>query len=61
MIADLFQPTRDDFLQHYRDDFRSYLGGFNTYSFDHLDLLNEEDFQPLLCSNFNEGKDMICP
>jgi hypothetical protein len=61
MIADLFQLPRDDFLQHSRDDFRSYPGRFDTYSFEHLDLLDEEDFQPSLCSNFDEGEDMIFP
>jgi hypothetical protein len=59
MITDLFQPPRDDLLQHSHDDFWSYPGGFDTYSFEHLDLFYEEDFQPLLCSNFDEGKDMI--
>jgi hypothetical protein len=33
--------------------------GFDTYSFEHLDLFYEENFQPLLCSNFDEGKDMF--
>jgi hypothetical protein len=61
MITDLFQPPRDDFLQHSHDDFRSYPRGFDTYSFEHLDLLYEENFQPPLCSNFDEGKDMIFP
>jgi hypothetical protein len=48
MIMDLFQPPRDDFLQHPHDDFRSCLGGFDTCSFEHLDLLYEEIFQPQL-------------
>ena len=38
MITDLFQPPRDDLLQHSHDDFWSYPGGFDTYYFDHLDL-----------------------
>jgi len=59
MITDLFQPPGDVCMQHYYDDFRSCLEGFNTYSFEHLDLFYEEYFEPLLCSNFNEGKDMI--
>jgi hypothetical protein len=37
------------------------LGGFDAYFFEQLDLLFEENFQPLLCSNFDEGKDMIFP
>jgi hypothetical protein len=61
MITDLFQPPRDDFVQHSRDDFQSYRGRFDTYSFENLDLLDEENFQPPLCSNFDEGKDMVGP
>jgi hypothetical protein len=59
MITNLFQPPRDEILQHSHDEFWSYLGGFDTYSFKHLDLLYEENFQLQLCSNFDEGKDMI--
>jgi hypothetical protein len=59
MITDLFQPPRDDLLQHSHDDFRSYPGGFDTYSFEHLDLFYEEDFQPHLCSNLDEDEVMI--
>jgi hypothetical protein len=61
MITDLFQPPKDDLLQHSHDDFCSYPGGFDIYSFEHLDLLYKENFQPSLCSNFDEGKDMIFP
>jgi hypothetical protein len=61
MIMDLFQPPMDDLLQHSHDDLWSYPGGFDTYSFEHLDLLYEESFQPPLYSNFDEGKDMIFP
>jgi hypothetical protein len=35
--------------------------GFDTYSFEHLDLFYEENFESPLCSNFHEGKDMIGP
>jgi hypothetical protein len=37
-----------DLLQHSHDDFWSYPGGFDIYSFEHLDLLYEKDFQPPL-------------
>jgi hypothetical protein len=50
MIVNLFQPPRDDLLQHSHDGFRSYPGGFDTYYFKHLDLLYKENFQPSLCS-----------
>jgi hypothetical protein len=60
MITNLFQPPRDDLLQHPHDAFQSCPRGFDTYPFEHLDLLYEENFQPPLCSNFDEGEDMIC-
>jgi hypothetical protein len=41
MITDLFQPPRDDFFQHPHDDFWSCREGFDTFSFEHLDLINE--------------------
>jgi hypothetical protein len=59
VIIDLFQPPKDDFLQHSHDEFLSYPRGFDTYLFEHLDLLYEEDFQPPLCSKFDEGKDTV--
>jgi hypothetical protein len=59
MITYLFQSPRDDLLQHSHDDFWSYPRGFDTYSFEHLDLFYEEYFQPPLCSNFDEGEAMI--
>jgi hypothetical protein len=31
------------------------------HSFEHLDLFYGEDFQPPLCSNFDESKTVICP
>jgi hypothetical protein len=54
MITDLFQPPMDDLLQHSHDDFRSYPIGFDPNPFEHLDFLYEEDFQPPLCSNFDD-------
>jgi hypothetical protein len=61
MITNLFQPHKNDLLYHYHDDFWSYPRGVDTYSFEHLDLFYEENFLPPLCSNFDEGKDMIFP
>jgi hypothetical protein len=61
MITNLFQPPKDDLVQHSHDDFQSYPRGFDTYSPEHLDLFYEEYFKPPLCSNFDEGKDMVCP
>jgi hypothetical protein len=34
--------------------FWSYLEDFDEYSFDHLDLFYEEDYQMTLCSNFDK-------
>jgi hypothetical protein len=55
MITDLFQPPRDELSLCSHDP-----GGFDTYSFGHLDLFYEANFQPPLCSNFDKGKDMVC-
>jgi hypothetical protein len=59
MVTNLFQPPRDDLLQYSHDDFRSCPEEFDAYSFEHLDLFYEENFQPSLCSNFDEGEDMV--
>jgi hypothetical protein len=42
----------------FHDDFRSYLKDFNEYSFEHLNLFYEEYYQPQLCSNLYQGKDV---
>jgi hypothetical protein len=59
IITDLFQLLRDGILQQTHDDFLSHLEGFDTYSFENLDLFYEENFQPPLCYDFDEGNDMI--
>ena len=59
MIKNLFQPLERDLLQHSHDDFRSCPQEFGTYSFEHLDLFFEDNFQPPLCSNFDEGEEMV--
>jgi hypothetical protein len=38
MITYLFQPSRDDSLQHSHDDFQTYPRRLDTYSFENLDL-----------------------
>jgi hypothetical protein len=40
------------------DDLRSYLEDFDEYSFEHLDLFYEEDYQPSLCSDLDKGEDV---
>ena len=42
------------------NDFRSYLEDFDEYSFEHLDLFHEEDYQPPLCSDIDKGEDISC-
>jgi hypothetical protein len=59
MTIYLFQPPKDDLLQHFHDNLWSYPVGFDAYSFEHLDLFYEENFQPPLCSNFDEGEHMV--
>jgi hypothetical protein len=44
MVIYLFQPPMDSLLQHSHDDFQSYLGGFDTYSFYHLDYSTKKIF-----------------
>jgi hypothetical protein len=43
------------------DDFQSYLEDFDEYSFENLDLFYEEDYQPALWSNLDQGEDIACP
>jgi hypothetical protein len=42
------------------DDFRSYLEDFDEYSFEHLDLFYEEDYQPPLCSDLDKVRTLLC-
>jgi hypothetical protein len=61
IITKVFQAPKDDSVQCSLDDFRSYLEDFDEYSFEHLDLFYEEDYQPSLCSNFDKGEDVAYP
>jgi hypothetical protein len=54
MFMDLFQPPRNDLLQHSHDEFQPYPNGYDTYYFEHLELFGEEDFQLPLCSDLGE-------
>jgi hypothetical protein len=58
IITEVFQAPKDDPVQCSSDDFRSYLEDFDEYSFGHLDIFYEEDYQPSLCSNFDKGEDV---
>jgi hypothetical protein len=49
MFTDLFQPSRGDTLQYSHDYFQPFPRRCDTYSFEHLDLFYEENFQPPLC------------
>ena len=60
IITEGFQAVEHDPGQCSPDDFRSYLEDFDEYSFEHLDLFYEEDYQPPLCSNFDKGEDVAC-
>jgi hypothetical protein len=61
MITNLFQTPKDDLVLCSPSDFRSYLEDFDEYSFEHLDLFHEEDYQPPLCSDIDKGEDIACP
>jgi hypothetical protein len=60
VVAGIFQAPKGDLILCSHDDFRSYLQDFNEYSFEHLDLLHEEDYQPSLCSDLDKGEDIAC-
>jgi hypothetical protein len=47
-------------VQSSLDDFWSYLEDFDEYYFENLDLLYEEYYQPSLCSDLDQGKDVAC-
>jgi hypothetical protein len=61
MITNLFQTPKDDLVLCSPNDFRSYLEDFDEYSFEHLDLFHEEDYQPPLCSDIDKGEDIAFP
>jgi hypothetical protein len=61
IITDTFQTPKDDLVLCSPDDFQSYLEDFDEYSFEHLDLFYEEDYQPPLCSDLDKGEDIDCP
>jgi hypothetical protein len=55
-----FQKTKDDLVPFSFDYFQSYLEFFYEYPSKHLDPFNEDDCQPLLCSDFDTSKDIVC-
>jgi len=61
MLTDLFQPSRSKPLQHFHDDFQPFPRRCDMHSFKHFELFYEEDFQPPLCSDFDEDEAMIGP
>jgi hypothetical protein len=54
-----FQNTKDDLVPCFSDDFQSYLEMFDEYV-EHLNPFYEDDCQPLLCSDFDTSKDIVC-
>lgn len=54
MFIYLFQPPRNDSLQHSHDDLQSYPRRCDTYPFEHSGLFYEEGFQPPLCLDPSE-------
>jgi hypothetical protein len=59
MITNIFKTTEDDLMQFSHDNFQSYPEEFDEYSFEHLDLFYEENFQLSLCSDFDKCEDMV--
>jgi hypothetical protein len=60
VVTNVFQAPKGDLVLCSPDDFRSYLEDFDEYSFEHLDLFYEEDYQPPLCSDLDKGEDVAC-
>jgi hypothetical protein len=60
IITYVFQTPKDNLMHCSHDDLWPYLEDFHDYSFEHSDIFYEEDFQPLLCSVFYKGEDMVC-
>jgi hypothetical protein len=60
IFIDAPQTPKVDLVPCFPDDFRSYLEGFDEYSFDHLDSFHEEDYQPSLCSGVDRSKNFVC-
>jgi hypothetical protein len=50
--------SKGDLVLFSPDDFQSYLEDFDEYSFEHLDLSYEKDYQPPLCSDLDRGEDI---
>ena len=61
MVTNVFQTQKDDLVICSPNDFQSYLEDFDEYSFEHLDLFHEEDYQPPLCLDIDKGGDIACP
>jgi hypothetical protein len=61
MVTKKFQTPKDDLVLCSPNDFWSYLEDFDEYSFEHLDLIHEEYYQPPLCSNIDKGEDISFP
>jgi hypothetical protein len=61
MITKKFQTPKDDLVLCFPDDFWSYLEDFDEYSFEHLDLFHEENYQPSFFSDIDKGEDIACP
>jgi hypothetical protein len=60
IFTDAPQTPKADQVPYFPYDFQSYLEDFDDYSSEHLDLLYENDYQPLLCSGFNRSKNIVC-
>jgi hypothetical protein len=55
-----FQNTKDDLVPFSSDVCQSYLEMFDEYLAEHLDPIDEDDFQPPLCSVLDTSKDIVC-
>jgi hypothetical protein len=59
VFACSFQNPKEDLVPCFSDDFQSYLEMFDEYA-EHLNPFYEDDYRPMLCSNLNTSKDIVC-
>jgi hypothetical protein len=60
MVTDLFHPFKDDLLQHFLDDFRSFLRSCDGHYFEDVNLFCE-DSQPHSSSILDKHQDVVIP
>jgi hypothetical protein len=55
-----FQTPKEDLVPCLPDSFQYYLEGVDEHSSKNLGPFDEDDHQPLLCSDLDKSKDLLC-